>query len=200
VGLVAHLLSPSPPSAIALWREYLGGLDGKADADGKGSQQVASHHASAFAFEILAKFQPEARSGGEAKTHYNIAGDYVAGDKVMGDKVEGDKINNANIADGQGSVAADAVNNSIIVTGNNNVIGIVPNNTLDREDRLSNQHKSPAELEKIALQNEYARLNSKYELLNEQIAGEMNEDNKETLRTRRDSIKKQMDKIWNQLQ
>ncbi|GET41483.1 hypothetical protein MiSe_62950 [Microseira wollei NIES-4236] len=29
VALVTALLSPSPPSAIALWREYLGGLDGQ---------------------------------------------------------------------------------------------------------------------------------------------------------------------------
>jgi hypothetical protein len=59
--------------------------------------------------------------------------------------------------------------------------------------------KSPQELEQIELQKEYARLTGKYELLNEQIAGEINEDNKETLKTRRNSIKKQMDLIWEQI-
>jgi hypothetical protein len=59
--------------------------------------------------------------------------------------------------------------------------------------------KSPQELEQIERQKEYARLTGKYESLNEQIAGEMNEDNKETLKTRRDSIKKQMDLVWEQM-
>ena len=105
-------------------------IDGKAKADGAGSQEIASGHASAFAFEILAKFQPEQKSGAEAKTHYNIAGDYVAGDKVMGDKID-----NANIASGQGAVAADSLKDSIVITGNNNVISI---GSLDRSASITN--------------------------------------------------------------
>lgn len=33
-------------------------IDGKSKADGEGYQEIAAHHASAFAFEILAKFDP----------------------------------------------------------------------------------------------------------------------------------------------
>ncbi len=108
-------------------------IDGKADADGAGSQAVASHHASAFAFEILAKFQPEGRAGADATiSGHTIYGDYVAGDKVMGDKVEGDKINNANIASGEGSVVADEVKDSIVITGNYNTINHIPKQAPDR--------------------------------------------------------------------
>jgi nucleoside phosphorylase len=174
-------------------------IDGKADADGAGSQAVASLHASAFAFEILAKFQPEGRAGADATiSGHTIYGDDVAGDKVMGDKVDGDKIENT--ASGEGAIVADSVQDSIVITGNNNVIGNIRIGMLDRGDGLSNQSKSPAELARLELQKEYDQLTKRYTLINEQIAGELNEDNKETLRTRRDSIKKQMDKIWNQLQ
>jgi hypothetical protein len=68
-------------------------VEGKTVADRGGSQELASAHAAAFAFQVLANFQPEERfSYREAKptvgpTQYNIAGDYVEGDKVMGNKV-----------------------------------------------------------------------------------------------------------------
>jgi nucleoside phosphorylase len=54
-------------------------------------QAKASHHASAFAFEILAKLRLSEGSAVEPKILQNVSGDYVAGDKVMGDKVMGDK-------------------------------------------------------------------------------------------------------------
>jgi nucleoside phosphorylase len=54
-------------------------------------QAKASHHASAFAFEILAKLKLSEGSAVEPKIVQNISGDYVAGDKVMGDKVIGNK-------------------------------------------------------------------------------------------------------------
>jgi nucleoside phosphorylase len=46
-------------------------IDDKAQADGAGSQEIASSHASAFAFEILAKFQPEVKRGSEDRVNYN---------------------------------------------------------------------------------------------------------------------------------
>jgi Phosphorylase superfamily len=42
-------------------------IDGKERADQSGSQEVAARHASAFAFEVLAKFQPEAGEGVDEK-------------------------------------------------------------------------------------------------------------------------------------
>lgn len=59
--------------------------------------------------------------------------------------------------------------------------------------------KSPDELELQELRKEYSKLTIKYELIGEQIAGELNEDNKEVLRTRREKIKREMDKIWSRL-
>jgi nucleoside phosphorylase len=54
-------------------------------------QAKASHHASAFAFEILAKLKLSEGLEVEPKIVQNISGDYVAGDKVIGDKVMGNK-------------------------------------------------------------------------------------------------------------
>ncbi len=58
---------------------------------------------------------------------------------------------------------------------------------------------SPEQLEKQELQKEYEKLQRKYQLISEQISGELNEDNQETLRTRRDSIKRKMNTIFKQI-
>jgi len=58
---------------------------------------------------------------------------------------------------------------------------------------------SPDQLERQGLENEYVKLTAKYEGLSEQIEGELNEDNKDTLRTRRETIKHKMNGIWSRL-
>lgn len=60
--------------------------------------------------------------------------------------------------------------------------------------------KSPDEIEIQDLEKEYAKLTAKNELISEQIDGELNEDNKETLRARRETIKREMVKVWNRLE
>lgn len=59
---------------------------------------------------------------------------------------------------------------------------------------------SPEKLEKQELEKEYANLTRKYELLGEQIAGELNEDNKETLRARRETLHRRMSEVYSRLQ
>lgn len=60
--------------------------------------------------------------------------------------------------------------------------------------------KSPDEIEIQELEREYSKLISKYELIGLQIEGDLNEDNKDTLRTRRNLIKQRMDEIWGRLE
>ena len=60
--------------------------------------------------------------------------------------------------------------------------------------------KSPDELEEQELNKEYAKLVAKYELLGEQIGGELNEDNRETLNIKRETIKRKMNEVWSKLE
>jgi len=60
--------------------------------------------------------------------------------------------------------------------------------------------KSPDELEEQDLKKEYAKLTGKYELLSEQIEGELNEDNKDTLRAKKETTKRRIDEIWRRLE
>jgi nucleoside phosphorylase len=84
-------------------------IDGKANADATGSQDRAANNASAFAYQLLEKFQPEQQITVPSimKDKLNrenqslgttiINGDFVVGDKVQGDKVTGDKYNIQNV-------------------------------------------------------------------------------------------------------
>ena len=66
-------------------------IDDKGEADKAGSQEMASYHASVFAFTMLANLRLTHESGaGDQPIH--IYGDFVAGDKIVRDKVMGDKV------------------------------------------------------------------------------------------------------------
>ena len=70
--------------------------------------------------------------------------------------------------------------------------------TISHEIRSS--FLSPDQLERQELEKEYAKLTTKYTLLGEQVEGELNEDNKDTLRTRRETIQRKMSEVWRKLQ
>jgi nucleoside phosphorylase len=72
-------------------------IDGKGEADKAGSQEIASRHASAFAFTMLANLRLTDESG-SADQPITIHGDFVAGDKIAGDKVMGNKISPPSIS------------------------------------------------------------------------------------------------------
>jgi len=59
---------------------------------------------------------------------------------------------------------------------------------------------SPDQLERQDLEEQYAKLTAKYTLIGEQIQGELNEDNKDTLRARRETIQRKMSEVWHKLQ
>jgi inactive STAND/Effector-associated domain 9 len=60
--------------------------------------------------------------------------------------------------------------------------------------------KSPDALEIQELEKEYAKLTAKYQKLSLQIEGELNEDNKDALRGRRDGVKQELSTVWSQLE
>lgn len=80
-------------------------IDGKTNADSAGSQDRAANHASAFAYQLLEKFQPEHHkeripasvTSAQSPGTTVINGDLVVGDKVQGDKITGDKYNIQNV-------------------------------------------------------------------------------------------------------
>ncbi|MGB8701631.1 MAG: 5'-methylthioadenosine/S-adenosylhomocysteine nucleosidase [Thermosynechococcaceae cyanobacterium] len=65
-------------------------IDGKEKADGTGSQEIASRHASAFAFQMLARLSTieGSDSEGQPKIVTNINSDYISGDKIMVNKID----------------------------------------------------------------------------------------------------------------
>lgn len=120
-------------------------IDGKAKADQAGSQEIASAHASAFAFEMLANFKPTRESGaGQSTTHDTIAGDFVAGDKVMGNKVMGDKVmgdkvgGNKISTDMSQQISDQAKSWQTIVQGGTNYVGEIHIHGTTAENSSSN--------------------------------------------------------------
>jgi nucleoside phosphorylase len=132
-------------------------VEGKNDdspASGQKSEQVrqeeASHHASAFAFEILSKLEMRDRD-----LNYPVDG------------------NRGNIASGKGSVAiGGSVQNSIVITGDNNVIGNIPNDRLDPDNTVSTinpQQKQRLGQRQEALQSEWNLRNKKLKQLRQAL-------------------------------
>jgi nucleoside phosphorylase len=97
---------------------------GKNDDGGQGKEVDrhvwASNHASAFAFELLAKFKLEK----DLNNQFTIYGDYVLVDKVMGYKVSGDKINSVNLPGNRSISLNNAVQDAVIITGDRNQVNL----------------------------------------------------------------------------
>jgi nucleoside phosphorylase len=133
-------------------------VEGKNDdspASGQKSEQIrqedASHHASAFAFEILSKLETTDRD-----LNYPVDG------------------NQDNLASGKGSVAiGGSAHNSIIITGDNNVIGNIPKDRLDDEATVSTmnpQQKQRLGQRQQVLQSEWNLRNEKLNQLRKALA------------------------------
>jgi hypothetical protein len=127
---------------------------GKNDDGGQGKEVDrhvwAANHASAFAFELLAKLEVATSVNNEVKNQYNVAGDYVLGDKVMGDKVGGDKIN------GDRSVYVNSdVQDAVIITGDHNQV-VVGSNVKAGNQSGSGSRRSFYESQLARKQNDLA--------------------------------------------
>ncbi|MCU0552313.1 MAG: caspase family protein [Leptolyngbya sp. Prado105] len=70
----------------------------------------------------------------------------------------------------------------------------------ESNSEVSPKALSPDQLEKRELEKLYAKLSKKYEAISEQIEGELNVDNQETLRARKETIQREMGEVWNRLQ
>jgi WD40 repeat protein len=60
--------------------------------------------------------------------------------------------------------------------------------------------QSPDQLERQELEKEYTELTNTYKTIGRQIDGELNDNNKEILRTRRESTKERMKVVWQRLE
>jgi nucleoside phosphorylase len=106
-------------------------VEGKNDPEVGGKEknrhQKASNHASAFAFELLAKFQPNGESN-----------------PITSEKIVESKIN-----------IGSSVQNSVVITGNSNVINYVFKNSLGQESEIRMpDRKTIRQLVEAALSNE----------------------------------------------